>query len=88
MAAASGAAALVPEAAGDDRDATLRLADLLEERGLLLPALAMRLRDEALDGHRRIMLTSFGYNDSGGGTIVPRYLSKELQRRGWIVMEP
>ena len=33
----------------------------------------------------RIMLTSFGYNDSGGGTIVPRHLSKELARRGWDV---
>jgi glycosyltransferase involved in cell wall biosynthesis len=31
------------------------------------------------------MLTSFGYNDSGGGTIVPRYLSRELARRGWDV---
>jgi glycosyltransferase involved in cell wall biosynthesis len=32
--------------------------------------------DRGLAGRRRIMLTSFGYNDSGGGTIVPRYLSK------------
>ena len=33
----------------------------------------------------RIMLTSFGYNDSGGGTIVPRHVSQELARRGWDV---
>ena len=34
---------------------------------------------------RRILLTSFGYNDSGGGTIVPRHVSRELARRGWDV---
>ena len=33
----------------------------------------------------RILLTSFGYNDSGGGTIVPRHVSKELARRRWDV---
>jgi glycosyltransferase involved in cell wall biosynthesis len=33
----------------------------------------------------RILLTSFGYNDSGGGTIVPRHVSRELARRGWDV---
>src|SRR4051812_36504226 len=33
----------------------------------------------------RILLTSFGYNDSGGGTTVPRVVSKELARRGWDV---
>ena len=80
-----GAATLVPEAGGDERIARLRLADLLEERALPLPALARSLRDEALDGRPRIMLTSFGYNDSGGGTIVPRHLSQELARRGWDV---
>jgi glycosyltransferase involved in cell wall biosynthesis len=31
------------------------------------------------------MLTSFGWNDSGGGTMVPRYVAKELSRRGWDV---
>ena len=30
-------------------------------------------------------MTSFGYNDSGGGTIVPRQVSKELARRGYDV---
>ena len=33
----------------------------------------------------RIMLTSFGYHDSGGGTIVPRHVAQELARRGWDV---
>ena len=80
-----GAAALVPEAEGDERLARLRLADLLEERALPLPGLARSLRDDALHGRPRIMLTSFGYNDSGGGTIVPRHLSQELVRRGWDV---
>jgi glycosyltransferase involved in cell wall biosynthesis len=34
---------------------------------------------------RRILLTSFGYNDPGGGTTVPRVVSQELARRGWEV---
>ena len=80
-----GAAALVPEAEGDERAARLRLADMLEERALPLPELARALRNEALEGRPRVMLTSFGYDDSGGGTIVPRHLSKELARRGWDV---
>ncbi len=80
-----GCAALVPEAEGDESLAQVRLADLMEERGLPLPSVAGRLRDRGLRGRRRIMLTSFGYNDSGGGTIVPRYLSRELVRRGWDV---
>src|SRR3712207_1894984 len=33
----------------------------------------------------RIILTSFGWNDSGGGTLVPRLVAKELARRGWDV---
>ncbi|HEY0388741.1 MAG TPA: glycosyltransferase [Gaiellales bacterium] len=80
-----GPTALVPEAEGDERVARMRLADLLEERTLALPHLARSLRDEALGGRPRIMLTSFGYNDSGGGTIVPREISRELVRRGWDV---
>jgi glycosyltransferase involved in cell wall biosynthesis len=31
------------------------------------------------------MMTAFGWNDSGGGTIVPRLAAKELARRGWDV---
>ena len=34
---------------------------------------------------RKIVLTSFGFNDSGGGTTVPRVAAKELARRGWDV---
>jgi glycosyltransferase involved in cell wall biosynthesis len=30
-------------------------------------------------------MTSYGFNDAGGGTIVPRLVSKELARRGWEV---
>ena len=30
-------------------------------------------------------MTSYGYDDAGGGTIVPREVSKELARRGWDV---
>ena len=33
----------------------------------------------------RLLLTSFGFNDSGGGTTVPRLAAKELARRGWEV---
>lgn len=31
------------------------------------------------------MMTSFGFNDAGGGTTVPRLAAKELARRGWDV---
>ncbi|HEY3612972.1 MAG TPA: glycosyltransferase, partial [Gaiellales bacterium] len=68
------------------------LAASFDARGL--PALATdwrRLADEgpatpyrvgrAASG-RRILLTSFGFADSGGGTIVPRYVAKELAQRG------
>jgi glycosyltransferase involved in cell wall biosynthesis len=34
---------------------------------------------------RRIVLTSFGFRDAGGGTIVPRNVAHELARRGWEV---
>ena len=30
-------------------------------------------------------MTAFGWNDSGGGTTVPRLAAKELARRGWEV---
>ena len=33
----------------------------------------------------RLMMTAFGWNDSGGGTTVPRLAAKELARRGWEV---
>jgi len=34
---------------------------------------------------RRVLMTAYGWNDSGGGTTVPRLVSKELVRRGWEV---
>jgi glycosyltransferase involved in cell wall biosynthesis len=34
---------------------------------------------------RSLMITAFGWNDSGGGTTVPRLAAKELARRGWDV---
>ncbi|MGD0196451.1 MAG: glycosyltransferase [Solirubrobacteraceae bacterium] len=33
----------------------------------------------------RLVITAFGWNDSGGGTAVPRIAAKELARRGWDV---
>ena len=33
----------------------------------------------------KLMITAFGWNDSGGGTTVPRLAAKELARRGWDV---
>ena len=77
-------ATLAPEA-GSRAAALVLLADALERRALPLPQLAGRLREDGLRGRRRIVMTSFGYNDSGGGTIVPRQVSKELARRGYDV---
>jgi glycosyltransferase involved in cell wall biosynthesis len=34
---------------------------------------------------RKLMMTAYGWNDSGGGTTVPRLAAKELVRRGWEV---
>ncbi len=36
-------------------------------------------------GSGRLMMTAFGWKDSGGGTTVPRLAAKELARRGWEV---
>jgi hypothetical protein len=33
----------------------------------------------------RILLTSYGFNDPGGGTVVPRLASRALAARGWDV---
>src|SRR3954453_18201584 len=33
----------------------------------------------------RLVMTSFGFRDAGGGTIVPRNVAGELVRRGWDV---
>ena len=75
-----------------ERRARLVLADAFAARGL--PRLAADLRAEAQTGPatpwragrrptgRRILLSSFGFADAGGGTIVPRYVAKELAQRG------
>jgi glycosyltransferase involved in cell wall biosynthesis len=65
--------------------ALVLLADALDQRRLPLPELAARLRRRGLAGRQRIVMTSFGYNDSGGGTIVARQVSQELARRGYDV---
>jgi glycosyltransferase involved in cell wall biosynthesis len=85
-------AVLEPEHA--ERAALLRLAELFERRALPLPKLAGKLREQAatLAGQRaserpkgRLVIAAFGWNDSGGGTLVPRLAAKELVRRGWEV---
>ncbi|MGA2471687.1 MAG: glycosyltransferase [Solirubrobacteraceae bacterium] len=77
-------------------EALRRLADLLHQRLLPLPGLAERLREHAAalpapkprrrpKGGRSLVMTAFGWNDSGGGTTVPRLAAKELVKRGWDV---
>ncbi len=80
-----------------ERQALQRLAGALEHRRLPVPGLAATLRARAdaiarpaaprARGRRprRLLMTSFGFNDSGGGTTVPRLAAKELVRRGWEV---
>jgi glycosyltransferase involved in cell wall biosynthesis len=82
-----------------ERQALVRLADALEHRLLPVPGLAAKLRRRAGALERpastarpkgprangRVMMTAFGFNDSGGGTTVPRLAAKELARRGWDV---
>lgn len=79
-----------------ERQALVRFADVLEKRLLPVPGLVAKLRDRAArlprpaprtrpSAGRRLMMTSFGFNESGGGTTVPRLVAKELVRRGWDV---
>ncbi len=78
-----------------ERRALEILADAFEKRGLPLPGLASRVRARAKaipvqlrverESRGRLMMTSFGFNDAGGGTIVPRFAAKELANRGWDV---
>jgi glycosyltransferase involved in cell wall biosynthesis len=66
------------------------LAATLRERAAAIPAAA---RPHPTAGGpaddsgrpRRLLMTAFGWNDSGGGTTVPRLAAKELARRGWDV---
>jgi glycosyltransferase involved in cell wall biosynthesis len=89
----------VLDPAEGERQALLRLAAGLDQRLLPLPRLASSLRDRAArlpaparpisrsaaGKPAKLMMTSFGFNDSGGGTTVPRLAAKELARRGWDV---
>ena len=90
----------VLDRAEGERQAMLRLAEGLETRLLPLPGPAGRLRARAAaqpeparraarvaapGAPRKLMMTTFGFNDSGGGTTVPRLAAKELVRRGWDV---
>lgn len=81
------------------RQALLLIAEAVEQRLLPLPALGAKLRERAASittaaprraasgaaGDRRLLMTAYGWNDSGGGTTVPRLTAKELARRGWDV---
>ncbi len=86
----------VLDPADAERQAWHKLADALERRRLPLPGLATRLRERAqaipapqrhtpARPRRRLLMTAFGWNDAGGGTLVPRLAAKELARRGWDV---
>jgi glycosyltransferase involved in cell wall biosynthesis len=91
----------VLDGAEAERQALTRLAGTLEQRQLPVPGLAAQLRRRAADipaqaprapviragetRPRRLLITAFGWNDSGGGTTVPRLAAKELARRGWEV---
>jgi glycosyltransferase involved in cell wall biosynthesis len=96
-----GLRALVPEVdwpllhdAEARRQALLKLAALVEGRGLPLPAFAQTLRRRAAAlpvapaparTRGRLLMTAFGWNDAGGGTMLPRFAARELVRRGWDV---
>ncbi|QEC46870.1 glycosyltransferase [Baekduia soli] len=76
------------------RRALETLAGAVERRGLPLPALGARLRAMAAEvppapaprrDKGRLLMTMFGFDDAGGGTMLPRFAAKELVRRGWDV---
>jgi glycosyltransferase involved in cell wall biosynthesis len=72
-----------------------RLATQVERRDVPLQGFAAELRRRAAAcaapatpaprNGRRLMITMFGWEDSGGGTTIPRIAAKELVRRGWEV---
>src|SRR4029079_18682489 len=74
-----------------ERRARLVLAGRFAERGMTglardLTAQAGPEPEEAERGARgRIVLTSYGFNDPGGGTVIPRLASRALAARGWDV---
>jgi glycosyltransferase involved in cell wall biosynthesis len=65
------------------------LAAKLRERAAAIPPAPRRRpaagAGDARERPRRLLMTAFGFNDSGGGTAVPRLAAKELVRRGWEV---
>ena len=87
----------VLDPADAQRQALRRLAAALDARLLPVPGLAATLRSRAdavapspapavpAGSRGRLLMTAFGFNDSGGGTTVPRLAAKELVRRGWEV---
>jgi glycosyltransferase involved in cell wall biosynthesis len=77
-----------------ERRALLLLAAHLDRRALPLPGLAARIRARAervpaapapARTKGKLLMTAFGWNDSGGGTMLPRFAARELVRRGWDV---
>jgi glycosyltransferase involved in cell wall biosynthesis len=82
---------VLPRPVAEQR-ARLVLAAAFDARGLTDLAAEYRAAAEASPASpwrpgrhasgRRIVLSSFGFDDAGGGTIVPRYVAKELAQRG------
>jgi glycosyltransferase involved in cell wall biosynthesis len=77
-----------------EREALRRLACHLSQRALPLPRLARRVleRAQALPASPpparskgKLLMTAFGWDDAGGGTMLPRFAARELVRRGWDV---
>jgi len=78
------AAAVATPAAGGSGDASAGTPRAASDRA----GRSRRATPRAASGDRargRLLMTAFGFNDSGGGTIVPRLTAKELARRGWDV---
>jgi glycosyltransferase involved in cell wall biosynthesis len=77
-----------------ERQGLLLLAQILDRRGLPIPSLAAQLRRRAAAvpaapaparTKGKLLMTAFGWNDAGGGTMLPRFAARELVRRGWDV---
>jgi glycosyltransferase involved in cell wall biosynthesis len=75
------ALALLADVAARRTPALPRLAAELQRRVAAVPPAPAPARDKG-----KLVMTTFGWNDSGGGTMLPRYAAKELARRGWDVV--